>query len=80
MRSNSIKHMYTHLTKYLSACAFLIVHSASVTRGSCAQGWIDGAGTGAAAAFNDPWGVAVDSSGNVLVAEWSNNRVRDVTV
>ena len=39
--------------------------------------WIDG--VGAAAAFNGPSGVAVDASGNVLVAETSNHRVRRVT-
>ena len=37
-------------------------------------GWIDGAG--AAAAFYYPKGVAVDASGNVLVADYGNNRVR----
>ena len=40
-------------------------------------GWIDGAGT--AAAFNVPSGVAVDASGNVLVADMFNHRLRRVT-
>ena len=39
--------------------------------------WIDGAG--AAAAFFTPWGVAMDASGNVLVADSDNHRVRRVT-
>ena len=39
--------------------------------------WIDGAGT--AAAFNGLYGVALDASGNVLVADTLNNRVRRVT-
>ena len=39
--------------------------------------WIDGVGT--AAAFNAPAGVAVDASGNVLVADSGNSRVRRVT-
>ena len=37
----------------------------------------DGAGT--AAAFNIPSGVALDASGNVLVADAYNHRVRRVT-
>jgi sugar lactone lactonase YvrE len=36
-------------------------------------------GTGAAAAFNGPSGVALDASGNVIVADTANNRVRRVT-
>ena len=39
--------------------------------------WIDGAGT--AAAFYYPYGVAVDASGNVLVADQNNHRMRRVT-
>ena len=36
-------------------------------------------GTGTAASFNNPWGVAVDSSGNVYVADFGNQRIRMVT-
>src|SRR5438094_4530277 len=36
-------------------------------------------GTGSDARFNDPWGVAVDTSGNVYVADVSNNTIRKVT-
>jgi len=41
------------------------------------SGYADGAG--ATAKFNYPQGVAVDSSGNVYVADASNNRIRKVT-
>ncbi len=41
------------------------------------QGFVDG--TGAAAQFNRPYGVAVDSSGTVYVADYSNHRIRKVT-
>jgi sugar lactone lactonase YvrE len=37
-------------------------------------------GTGAAAKFNDPWGVAVNSAGgNVFVSDLGNQRIRQVT-
>ncbi len=36
-------------------------------------------GMGTTATFNSPWGVAVDSSGNVYVADEGNNMIREIT-
>ncbi|MFI5356031.1 MAG: immunoglobulin domain-containing protein [Opitutales bacterium] len=36
-------------------------------------------GTGAAARFNGPWGLTVDGSGNVFVADSTNNTIREIS-
>ncbi len=40
--------------------------------------YIDATGTNAG--FNNPWGLTVDASGNVFVADASNQRIRKVTM
>ncbi len=45
--------------------------------GSTTSGSADGLGTNAS--FNQPYGVAVDSSGNIYVADVNNNEIRKIT-
>ncbi|HVM50454.1 MAG TPA: immunoglobulin domain-containing protein, partial [Candidatus Acidoferrum sp.] len=59
--------------------ALLRSQSLTVTTlaGSAGQGSADG--TGGAAGFTNPWGVAADSSGNVYVADTDNHTIRMIT-
>jgi len=49
----------------------------STLAGSGVEGSADGVGT--TASFNTPWGVAVDVSGNLYVADLNNNKIRKIT-
>jgi sugar lactone lactonase YvrE len=49
----------------------------TVLAGSGGQGYVDGTGTNAQ--FKNPIGIAVDSSGNVYVADNNNNLIRKIT-
>ena len=57
-----------------------MINSAAVVStlaGSGAKG--SNNGTGTAASFNQPWGVAVDATGNVYVADAGNNQIRKIS-
>ena len=47
------------------------------TLAGSSSGYMDGTGT--AAQFNGPYGVAVDSSGQVYVADYNNHRIRKIS-
>jgi mucin-19 len=49
----------------------------TILAGSATPGATDGTGIGAT--FNGPWGIAVDSSGTVYVADSGSNRIRKIT-
>jgi sugar lactone lactonase YvrE len=48
--------------------------------GTGTQGYYGDTGPATSAEFSYPYGVAVDSSGNIYIADVSNNRIRKVTV
>ena len=47
------------------------------TIAGCSAGYLDGQGP--TARFQNPWGVAVDDEGNILVADYSNHRIRKIS-
>ena len=47
--------------------------------GNGTSGYSGDAGNATSAELNEPWGVAVDISGNVYVSDTFNNRIRRLT-
>ena len=53
-----------------------ITVTVSTVAGNGTAGYVDG--PGANATFKTPWGIAVDNSGNIYVADHGNNRIRKI--
>ncbi len=62
-----------HLIRKISAAGVV----ATLAGGVLQSGLVDGTGT--AARFNTPWGLALDGSGNLYVADSENNAIRRVS-
>ncbi len=65
-----------NITGQTLSCAVAQAHVTTVA-GSTTPGYVNG--TGSAAAFYNPGGVAVGPSGNIYVADSGNNDIREVT-
>jgi gliding motility-associated-like protein len=63
---------YNHLIRKIDTQGNVITLAGSGNPGSAN-------GTGSVASFNEPWGLCVDSLGNVYVADTKNNRIRKIT-
>ena len=64
-------------TPQSGTCPMQLIGAVTTLAGSGTAGSTDG--TGSAAQFNSPFGVALDSSGTVYVADTSNQRIRKIT-
>src|ERR1035438_6328911 len=81
LRRNNVSQLLSAAAFALFLASVLIAHAQSLTvstlAGYAAPGSADG--TGAAARFANPWGVAADTSGNLYVADTDNHTIRIIT-
>src|SRR5262245_41279608 len=59
--------------------AFAQMNTITTVAGNGTAGFSGDGGPATSAQLNAPFSVAVDSAGNIYIAEWSNNRVRKVS-
>src|ERR1035441_4358330 len=82
LRRNNVSQLLSAAAFALFLASGLIAHSQSLTvstlAGYAAPGSTDG--TGAAARFANPWGVAADTAGNLYVADTDNHTIRKIAV
>lgn len=73
---DSLNNLYT--TDYLTAVVRKVSSTgfAYIVAGSGASSWVDG--TASATSFNGPYAIAMDSSRNLYVSDFVNNRIRKV--
>ena len=64
------------IRKITSAGVVTTLAGSGIGQGTNAGSFSNGTGTNAS--FGGPYAVAVDSAGNLYVAEWSNNRIRKI--
>src|SRR5436853_7738932 len=81
---NNIMKAATRLLCSLAALGSLLSAQAAITGtvrtigGSFTPGFVDGDNT--VSLFNQPMGMAIDSTGRLLVADFNNNAVRFITI
>src|ERR1051326_5130759 len=59
--------------------AFAQTNAITTVAGNGTAGYSGDGGSATSAQLNAPFSIAVDSAGNIYIAEWSNNRVRKVS-
>ena len=72
-RSVYVADTYNHLIRKITSSG--VVSTLAGTAGTAGSA----NGTGTSATFNQPIGVAVDSSGNVYVADYNNHLIRKIS-
>src|SRR5690348_3609654 len=80
-RSGGLSFAISGLAGLLLAAPVLTGHSQSLSFSTVAgySGTASADGTGVAARFVNPWGVAVDTSGNLYVADTDNHTIRKIS-
>ena len=63
---------YGHLIRKITPSGVVTTFAGSGTAGS-----VDGTGT--AASFNSPWGIAIDSNDNLFIGDYANSLIRKIT-